>query len=72
MENNQERIQETLKRSQTVRHDHLFKVVILGDAKVGKTSLVAAFTGDSFSEFILLIFTFCPIPFLEYSLIYPS
>ena len=57
MENNQERIQETLKRSQTVRHDHLFKVVVLGDAKVGKTSLVAAFTGDSFSDFILLIFT---------------
>ena len=29
----------------SVRHDHLFKVVVLGDAKVGKTSLVAAFTG---------------------------
>ena len=35
----------TLKATRSVRHDHLFKVVVLGDAKVGKTSLVAAFTG---------------------------
>ena len=34
-----------LKTTRSVRHDHLFKVVVLGDAKVGKTSLVAAFTG---------------------------
>ena len=34
-----------LKTTQSIRHDHLFKVVVLGDAKVGKTSLVAAFTG---------------------------
>ena len=35
----------TLKTTRSIRHDHLFKVVVLGDAKVGKTSLVAAFTG---------------------------
>jgi GTPase SAR1 family protein len=35
----------TLKTTGSIRHDHLFKVVVLGDAKVGKTSLVAAFTG---------------------------
>lgn len=35
----------TLKTTKSIRHDHLFKVVVLGDAKVGKTSLVAAFTG---------------------------
>ena len=32
------------------RHDHLFKVVVLGDAKVGKTSLLASFTGSKFTE----------------------
>ena len=35
----------TRTRTRSIRHDHLFKVVVLGDAKVGKTSLVAAFTG---------------------------
>ena len=41
----------TRKRKKHQRHDHLFKVVVLGDAKVGKTSLVAAFTGSNeFSE----------------------
>ena len=30
--------------------DHLFKLVILGDLEVGKTSLILKFTEDSFNE----------------------
>lgn len=32
-----------------VRYDHLFKVVILGDAKSGKTSLLKRFVDDAFT-----------------------
>ena len=32
------------------RHDFLYKVVILGDAKVGKTCIAKRFTEDVFSE----------------------
>ncbi|KAJ1143663.1 hypothetical protein NDU88_009968 [Pleurodeles waltl] len=31
-------------------HDHLFKVLIVGDATVGKTSLVQRYSNDSFTK----------------------
>ena len=45
MEDQEKTTIKTTTRTRSIRHDHLFKVVVLGDAKVGKTSLVAAFTG---------------------------
>ena len=33
-----------------LRHDFLYKVVILGDTKAGKTSLVRKFTENKFTE----------------------
>ena len=33
-----------------IKIDHLFKLVILGDLGVGKTSLILKFTEDSFKE----------------------
>ena len=33
-----------------LRHDQLLKVVVLGDAKAGKSSLVRRFAEDTFSE----------------------
>ena len=33
-----------------VRYDYLFKVVLLGDAQVGKTSLLKRLTEDTFSR----------------------
>lgn len=31
-------------------HDHLFKVLVVGDAAVGKTSLVRRYSQDCFSK----------------------
>lgn len=33
-----------------LRHDFLFKVVVLGDTKAGKSCLVRKFVDDTFSE----------------------
>ena len=36
----------------SVPYDYLFKVLIIGDASVGKSSILLRFTDDSFDEHI--------------------
>ena len=35
---------------QTSNYDHLFKIVIIGDSAVGKSSLLLRFTDDQFDD----------------------
>ena len=47
-------IQISYEDQKPIQINHLFKVVIIGDLGVGKTSLILKFTEDSFDENPLL------------------